>query len=180
MERQAESHSEERHRSGREVTSLAEWAVAAPALVPDAVLEQAALVLFDDIAAMVAARGEPELQRFIARLWQTSALGEATVFGAAGGRADRYSAAVANAAAGDWCELDEGYRLSSCHAGLYTLPALLAEAEAGNQGPVELRERHEDVEHELAHAVRGRELLGDTHEVDVVLLEQIEDPDEVP
>ena len=51
MERQAESHSEERHRSGREVTSLAEWAVAAPALVPDAVLEQAALVLFDDIAA---------------------------------------------------------------------------------------------------------------------------------
>ena len=135
MERQAESHSEERQRSGREVIALAEWAVAAPAQVPRRLLEQAALVLFDDIAAMVAARGEPDLQRLIARLRQSSATGEATVFGAAGGKADRYSAAVANAAAGDWCELDEGYRLSSCHAGLYTLPALLAAAEAGNYGP---------------------------------------------
>jgi 2-methylcitrate dehydratase PrpD len=29
-----------------------------------------------------------------------------------------------------WCELDEGFRNASCHAGAYTLPALLAEAEA--------------------------------------------------
>ena len=44
--------------------------------------------------------------------------------------ADRISAAVANGAAADWCELDEGYRRATCHAGLYTIPALIAEAEA--------------------------------------------------
>jgi 2-methylcitrate dehydratase PrpD len=32
--------------------------------------------------------------------------------------------------AANWSELDEGYRKATCHAGLYTLPALLAEAEA--------------------------------------------------
>jgi 2-methylcitrate dehydratase PrpD len=36
---------------------------------------------------------------------------------------------VANGVAGCWCELDEGYRGAPCHAGLYVLPALLAEAE---------------------------------------------------
>ena len=44
--------------------------------------------------------------------------------------ADRFSAAVANGAAADWCELDEGYRRATCHAGLYVIPALIAEAEA--------------------------------------------------
>jgi 2-methylcitrate dehydratase PrpD len=34
--------------------------------------------------------------------------------------------------AGDWLELDEGYRVTPCHAGLYVVPALLAEAEARN------------------------------------------------
>ena len=29
-----------------------------------------------------------------------------------------------------WCELDEGFRNASCHGGAYTIPALLAEAEA--------------------------------------------------
>ena len=30
----------------------------------------------------------------------------------------------------NWLELDEGYRTTPCHAGLYLLPALLADAEA--------------------------------------------------
>jgi 2-methylcitrate dehydratase PrpD len=55
---------------------------------------------------------------------------ESTVFNGRGGKADRFSAAVANGAAADWCELDEGYRRATCHAGLYTIPALIAEAEA--------------------------------------------------
>jgi 2-methylcitrate dehydratase PrpD len=45
-------------------------------------------------------------------------------------RLDRYSAASANGMAITWCELDEGFRNASCHAGAYTIPALLAEAEA--------------------------------------------------
>ena len=51
-------------------------------------------------------------------------------FNGRGGKADRFSAAVANGAAADWCELDEGYRRATCHAGLYVIPALIAEAEA--------------------------------------------------
>ena len=41
-------------------------------------------------------------------------------------RLDRFSAACANGMAITWCELDEGFRNASCHAGAYTLPALLA------------------------------------------------------
>src|SRR5690606_32458545 len=52
------------------------------------------------------------------------------LFRPGGVRTDRISAALGNGIAGSWCELDEGYRLGACHAGLYTLPALLAEAEA--------------------------------------------------
>ena len=54
----------------------------------------------------------------------------ATVFTGGRPKADRFSAAVANGAAADWCELDEGYRRATCHAGLYTIPALIADAEA--------------------------------------------------
>lgn len=116
---------------GRAVGELAGWAAShALDAVPGTVLADAALVLFDDIAAMVAARDELELARLSTRLLQSAGSAEATIFGGRRERADRYSAAVANAAAGCWCELDEGYRLTTCHAGLYTLPALLAEAEA--------------------------------------------------
>jgi 2-methylcitrate dehydratase PrpD len=55
------------------------------------------------------------------------------------------SAAVANAVAACWLELDEGYRPVPCHAGLHILPALLAEAEATDL-PVR------DVLHVLARA----------------------------
>ncbi|MDP6705578.1 MAG: MmgE/PrpD family protein [Alphaproteobacteria bacterium] len=117
---------------GRAVGDLAAWAaIRARDEVPEATLADAALVLFDDIAAMVAARDEPEPARLQQRLLASAGPAEATVFNGRRDRADRYSTAVANAAAGDWCELDEGYRLTTCHAGLYVLPALLAEAEAG-------------------------------------------------
>ncbi len=52
------------------------------------------------------------------------------MFAAGAPRLDRYSAACANGMAITWCELDEGFRNASCHAGAYTIPALLAEAEA--------------------------------------------------
>ena len=42
---------------------------------------------------------------------------------------DLFQAQRANAVAADWLELDEGYRVVPCHAGLYVIPALLAEAE---------------------------------------------------
>jgi len=111
--------------------ALTAWAAALRSEdIPAAVLQRTALILADDVAAMIAARDEPELRRLHEQMLGRAALREATVF--RGGRAltDRYSAAAANGAAADWCELDGGYRKAVCHAGLYTLSALLAEAEA--------------------------------------------------
>ncbi len=98
--------------------------------IPESVLQRAALVIGDDIAAMVAARREPEVVCIQGQLLRNVFVSEATVFRGRQERADRFTAAVANAVAATWPELDEGYRKVTCHAGLYTLPALLAEAEA--------------------------------------------------
>ena len=98
--------------------------------LPDEVRRRAALVLADNLAAVVAARDEPEVRPLHDQLLNAGAAAEATVFRGGQSRTDRYSAAVANGAAADWCELDEGYRKAPCHGGLCVLPALWAEAEA--------------------------------------------------
>lgn len=109
-------------------TSAVDWAD-----IPDDVRKRAALVLCDDLAAMIAARAEPEVIALQDGVAKSSGAAEATVFNARGHQFDRYSAALANGCAGDWAELDEGYRRVICHAGVYCLPALLAEAEADGQ-----------------------------------------------
>ena len=111
--------------------TLIAWAADADAdAIPDAVLRRAALVLADNLAAMVAAEGEPEVRAAQIKLAERTTAPEATVFNRAAVRVDRYAAAAANGTAATWCELDEGYRLAPAHAGVYILPALLAEAEA--------------------------------------------------
>ena len=126
-----QNSSEERREVADGLQRLSKWATGIRSDdIPAEVRASAALVLFDDIGAMVAARDEPELARLQDQLLDRSAQPEATVFRGGRPRADRYSAAMANGAASDWCELDEGYRVTSCHAGIYILPALLAEAEA--------------------------------------------------
>lgn len=100
--------------------------------IPPAVLRKASRILADDLAAMIGARDEPEVTRFHRRLMERQRPAEATIWRGGGARTDRISAAVANAVAADWLELDEGYRPTPCHAGLYVLPALLAEAEVSN------------------------------------------------
>jgi 2-methylcitrate dehydratase PrpD len=113
------------------IAALVDWAAGVRlADVPAAVLERAARVLADDLGAMIGARDEPEVAAFHARVAARAAVPEATVFRGGRMRTDRISAAVANAVAGDWLELDEGYRVTPCHAGLYVVPALLGEAEA--------------------------------------------------
>lgn len=114
-------------------TSAIEWTD-----IPIAVQQRAALVLCDDIAAMVAARAEPEVTALHDGVAKAAGAAEATVFNARGQRLDRYSAALANGCAGDWAELDEGYRRVICHAGVYCLPALLAEAEADGHSATDL------------------------------------------
>jgi 2-methylcitrate dehydratase PrpD len=113
------------------IRDLLEWAHAAQtASIPEAVLRKAAIVIADNVAAMVAARAEPEVRCVHEQLLAAGGRGEAVIFCGGAKRTDRLSAALGNGIAGSWCELDEGYRLAPCHAGLYTLPALLAEAEA--------------------------------------------------
>lgn len=99
--------------------------------LPEPVRRRAALILADDLGAIVAGSREPQVvaarNRF---LDASSARAESTVFAENAPKADRSAAACANGMAITWCELDEGFRLASCHGGAYTLPALLAEAQA--------------------------------------------------
>ncbi|MGH7155678.1 MAG: MmgE/PrpD family protein, partial [Acetobacteraceae bacterium] len=122
-----------REASAREMGALIDWATSIrPRDVPEAALRRGVLVLFDDIAAMIGAAAEPEFQRLLPRLGIAGGPPEATAFARPGPRTDRRSAAQINAVSANWLELDEGYRTTPCHAGLYLLPALLADAEAAD------------------------------------------------
>jgi 2-methylcitrate dehydratase PrpD len=115
---------------GQALQQLFAWAVAVrPEDIPAEARRRAAQILFDDISAMVGAWHEPEFQRLYPVLMQASRGGTATVFCQPGVKADPETAAVVNAISTNWLELDEGYRATPCHAGLYVLPALLASAE---------------------------------------------------
>lgn len=110
---------------------LMRWAAAARQVpLPEVVRRRAATILADDIGAMVIGGREPQVAAARTQfLHNASGKAEATVLCAGAPRADRYSAACANGMAITWCELDEGFRNAACHAGAYTIPALLAEAE---------------------------------------------------
>jgi 2-methylcitrate dehydratase PrpD len=114
----------------RGVTRLLEWVATYTGDIPRPVLRRAAMIIGDDLAATVAAAGEPEVVALQQQLCAAPGRAESTVFGVKPTRTDRVSAALGNGIAASWCELDEGYRLAPCHAGLYVLPALWAEAEA--------------------------------------------------
>lgn len=120
-----------RARSARAVETLCHWAATATQQpLADDIRYRAALVLLDDLGAMVAASQEPEVTQSRARAARKSVAQSSTVFGPGAMRLDPLQAATANGMAAAWCELDEGYRLAPCHAGAYVLPTLLAEAEA--------------------------------------------------
>lgn len=124
--------SDDRRQSAEDLRSLLGWAAGLEAsAIPSGTLRRAATILLDDVSAMAAPRDEVELIRFLDRSAKPRGGGESTVFLDAR-RVSREQAAMANAAACCWCQLDEGYRKTSCHAGLYVLPALLAEAEASD------------------------------------------------
>jgi 2-methylcitrate dehydratase PrpD len=115
------------------IRTLAGWAARTRAEdIPPEVMARAARVLADDLSAIIGARDEPEVAAFHQKTISRPREKEATVFNGRRQKTDRASAAVANAVAADWLELDEGFRLVPCHAGLYVIPALIAEAEGRN------------------------------------------------
>lgn len=123
-----------RTQAASNLRTLMRWAATAcDQPLPAAVRRRAATILADDIGAMVIGGREEQVAATQARfLDSSSGRTEATVFAAGAPRVDRYSAASANGMAITWCELDEGFRNAACHAGAYTIPALLAQAEAAD------------------------------------------------
>jgi 2-methylcitrate dehydratase PrpD len=121
-----------RAQSAANTVKLIEWAAdAVTKPLPEPVRRRAAIILSDDIGAMVAGSLETQVAKAREVLLRTSSgKAEATVLAKGAPRADRYAAASANGMAITWCELDEGFRNASCHGGAYTIPALLAESEA--------------------------------------------------
>lgn len=97
-------------------------------LADDDLRRKAALVLMDDLGAMLVGATHVEVVALAQSFASPIDPGEATTVLATRGARDK--AAAVNAAAAGWDELDEGYRPATCHGGLYTVPAVIAEAEA--------------------------------------------------
>ncbi|WP_051631245.1 MmgE/PrpD family protein [Afifella pfennigii] len=97
--------------------------------LPPQVRQRAVRVISDDVGAILSAAGEPEIEAALAAATKRDGRPEASVYLTGLPRLTFEDAIYLNSLAGCWCELDEGYRPVTCHAGLYTLPALLAEAE---------------------------------------------------
>jgi len=133
-------HSPARAQAAAQLRVLMQWACEARGRpLPEPVRRRAATILADDIGAMTAGSLEPQVEKARAGFLRTaSGAAEATVLARGAPRPDKYTAAAANGMAITWCELDEGFRNASCHAGAYTLPALLAEAEVRGIGVDEL------------------------------------------
>lgn len=113
------------------IHTLARWPAGLdPTAIPDAAKSRAALIVADDIGAMAAGTVVGEVAALHRLVSTRPGEPEAHLAGTDLPPLRREEAAFANAVAANWCELDEGYRPIACHAGLYTVPAVLAEAEA--------------------------------------------------
>lgn len=131
---------DDRQEAAEGVGSLLAWASSTARIearsLPPRVIKKTLTVIFDDIAAMVAASGELEIQKVNALAVSKEPNGGSTLISAPTHHVGREWAATSNAVAANWLELDGGYRLATCHGSLYTLPSALAELESsgGNVG----------------------------------------------
>jgi 2-methylcitrate dehydratase PrpD len=111
------------------VAALARFAHAvAPATLPAAVRERAALVLLDTLGVMAFGSQDSFLRRLRSRYASAYSPGTATVIGT-GERFDPGLAALLNAAACTVTQLSEGHRRSRGDPGPHIVPAALAVAE---------------------------------------------------
>ena len=132
-------NNELREATGHGLRSYVEWAVKQEfTSIPAFARQKIVMIIADDLAAMLSAEHEPEIVAAHATIVARGPQGTASLF-----RRDRpqlsvMQAALGNALAASWNELDEGYRKAVCHAGLYTLPTLLAIAEEENRSTSEV------------------------------------------
>jgi 2-methylcitrate dehydratase PrpD len=117
--------------AGQGLRELVEWAVRQELSdIPGPVRQKTVMVIADDLAAMLSAENEPQVLAAQARLVAGGPGGTASLFRRDRAQLAPLQAALGNALSASWNELDEGYRKAVCHAGLYTLPVLLAIAES--------------------------------------------------
>src|SRR5690242_1973070 len=86
-----------REQHARGIATLAEWAASSTFdSIEKPVLARAVRVLFDDLAAMIGARDEPQVKEVHGRTLARAKAAEATVFRGGRARTDQLSAVVAN------------------------------------------------------------------------------------
>ncbi len=96
--------------------------------IPPHVIEHAKLILADTIPVIGAGMRQKEMQSLTARQLPKVAAGKAWVIGT-GKRVNPLDAAMLNAIAGVWLELDEGHFYTNGHPGIHVIPAALAHAQ---------------------------------------------------
>lgn len=120
-----------REAAGQGLRELVDWAVRQELCdIPDYARQKTVMVISDDLAAMLSAENEPQVLVAQAKLLAHGPIGAASLFRRDRAQLAPLQAALGNAVSASWNELDEGYRKAVCHAGLYTLPVLLAIAES--------------------------------------------------
>lgn len=96
--------------------------------IPAPVRERCRVIVADTLAVIAAGMQEREMQALIANHLPRVAGGNASVIGARR-RANPLDAALINATAGVWLELDEGNFHTNGHPGIHVIPAALAHAQ---------------------------------------------------
>lgn len=120
-----------RQANGLGLSKLLQWAARQELRdIPVQARKKTVMIMADDLAAMLSAENEPQVRAFHAQLSRTGPCGAASLLRRDRPRLGSLQAAIGNAVSGSWNELDEGYRKAVCHAGLYSLPVLLAVAES--------------------------------------------------
>ena len=100
--------------------------------IPTPALLKAALVLGDNIAAIISAADEPEVKAYHERLMASDSGGPATLLRQGGPGLSLLHAALGNGLAATWNELDDGYTRTAVHPGALSQPLILAAGQAQN------------------------------------------------
>ena len=133
------THPSKREAAAHGLQELVGWAVRQELTdIPAEVQQQTVLVIADDLAAMLSAQDEPQVVAAHQQMLAREPAGSASLFRQDRPKLTALQAALGNALSACWNELDEGYRKAVCHAGLYTLPVLLAVAESEQRSVAEV------------------------------------------
>ena len=94
----------------KSLDDLCNWACALKISdIPKDALANAALILGDNIAAIISAADEPEVKAYHRRLMTNDSTQQSTLFREDGPQLSLLNAALGNGLASTWNELDDGY-----------------------------------------------------------------------